>query len=216
MADTSNKPQIAVRAANPTDIPSISSIHTHYVLNTVITFKTTPLSPDEHLSNLSKLQDLRLPYLVATIPSFGVVGYTYVSGFRSGKGGYIHTVELSLFVHADHLYKGIGTVLLKTLIDVLKTPGEHVEFVSGVRDKDQRVRHVIACMSVNTDSREEGLGLRKWYENFGFVHVGHLKEVGHKFDRWLVVLQLPLEYNRFWLTLESCRIDTMYLQLTLW
>jgi len=90
-----------------------------------------------------------------------------------------------LFVSPSHLYAGIGTLLLTKLISVLSNPSENIEYYpNGIRGTEEKVRQVIACMAVNIDSKEGGLGLKKWYERFGFVFVGHLKEVGFKFDRW--------------------------------
>jgi L-amino acid N-acyltransferase YncA len=175
---------VTLRAATPDDMPSVSEIHKHYVLNTVITFTMEPLSDEQHVDSLKKVQAQNLPYLVAVSEESKVVGYSYLSGFRSGKGGYRHTVELSLFCHPDYLYQGIGSALLKRILEVVAKPKENLGFVTGVRPDDQKVRQVIACMAVNTDSKEEGLGLRKYYESFGFVLNGHLKQVGHKFDQW--------------------------------
>lgn len=180
------KLSINTRAAIPSDIPSIYHIHKHYVLNTVITFKTEVTSEAVHLENLQYVQEQqKLPYLVAESESKEVVGYTYVSGFRSGKAGYKHTVELSLFCHPDHLYKGVGTTLLSRLLKVLTNPDDHLDiYIHGPRGVDAKVRQVIACMAVNIDSKEEGIGLKNWYEGFGFLMKGHLSEVGFKFDRW--------------------------------
>jgi L-amino acid N-acyltransferase YncA len=196
-------PKATVRPAVPSDIPSITEIHAHYTLKTVITFKTEVTTSEQQLENLVKIHAQKLPYLVAVLPSSPsemtsnseaehkqepkVIGYTYVSGFRSKKAGYIHTVELSLFVHPSHLYGGTGTMLLKKLIGVLSSPAEHAEYYpKGIRSEEERVRQVIACMAVNVDSKEEGLGLKRWYEGFGFVFSGLLKEVGFKFGKWSV------------------------------
>jgi L-amino acid N-acyltransferase YncA len=180
------KPIIRTRCAIPLDVPAIYEIHKHYVLNTVITFKTEVTSEEAHVENLSFIQEQqKLPYLIAEAEDQAIVGYAYVTGFRSGKAGYKHTVELSLFCHPEHLYEGIGTTLLNRLLDVLSSPEANMEFyVSGIREDDQKVRQVIACMAVNTNSKEEGIGLKKWYEGFGFVLKGHLSEVGFKFDQW--------------------------------
>jgi L-amino acid N-acyltransferase YncA len=195
-----------IRPATSSDIPFVAKIHAHYTLNTVITFKTEVTTPEKHLENFENIQAQKLPYLVAVSPSPEecstdpasaspqidmaptepeVIGYSYVTGFRSGKGGYIHTVELSLFVSPAHLYGGTGTLLLNRLISVLQNPSDNSEYYpNGIRGEDQRVRQVIACMSVNVDSKENGLGLKKWYEGFGFVFSGHLKQVGFKFGKW--------------------------------
>lgn len=47
------------------------------------------------------------------------------------------------------------------------------------------VRNVIACMALDTkEGKDGGEGLRKWYENRGFVERGRLKGVGFKKGRW--------------------------------
>jgi L-amino acid N-acyltransferase YncA len=214
---STSKIKPTIRPATPLDIPSITEIHTHYTLNTVITFKIKPTTAEQHLGNLENVWKQKLPYLVAVSPEAAeaeesakvqtppesisnpgspsetpssypdVLGSAYVSGFRSGKAGYLHTVELSLFVSPSHLYEGIGTALLTKLISVLSKPEENKEFFpGGIRSDEDKVRQVIACMAVDEDGKEDGLGLKKWYESFGFVFRGHLKEVGWKFGKWCV------------------------------
>ncbi|KAF2816822.1 GNAT family N-acetyltransferase [Mytilinidion resinicola] len=189
-------PQVALRAAREGDIPQINAIHAFYVLNTVTTFTITPATDDDALSKFRAAVSQGLPYLVAVDNATAdVVGFAYASGFRSGLSGYRHTVEISLFCHPDHRSKGAGTLLLRKLIDVLKHPEDHAEFVTVARNEDARVRNLIACMAVDEQGWKNGLGLKEYYEKFGFEQMGHLKRVGHKFDRW---------------------IDTIYLQLCLW
>jgi L-amino acid N-acyltransferase YncA len=181
-----NMPKLPVtlRPATSEDMASVAEIHKHYVLNTVITFTMEPLSIEQHLENLKKVKGQNLPFIVAVSEESKVVGYSYLSGFRNYKQGYRHTVELSLFCHPDYLYQGIGSALLSMILDVAARPEENNQFKTGVREEDRRVRQIIACMSVNTDSKEEGLGSKRYYEGFGFVFNGHLKQVGHKLDRW--------------------------------
>ncbi|KAF2503250.1 acyl-CoA N-acyltransferase [Lophium mytilinum] len=189
-------PQVALRAAGEGDIPHINAIHAFYVLNTVITFTITPATDDEALSKFRAVVSQGLPYIVAVDNvTADIVGFAYASGFRTGKSGYRHTVEISLFCHPDHRAKGAGTLLLRKLIEVMKHPEDHADFVTVARDEDARVRNLIACMAVDEQSGKNGLGLKEYYEKFGFEQMGHLKRVGHKFDRW---------------------IDTIYLQLSLW
>jgi L-amino acid N-acyltransferase YncA len=198
-----------IRPATPSDMPTITKINEHYTLNTVITFKTEVTTCEQHVANLEKVRSQKLPYLVAVsaptpestpAPSSTeikaeetstseskVIGYAYVSGFRSssGKASYIHTVELSIFLDPSHVYGGTGTLLLKTLISVISNPSEYSEYYpNGIRGDDVKVRQVIACMALDVDGKENGLGLKRWYEGFGFVFSGHLKEVGFKFGRW--------------------------------
>lgn len=184
-----------LRPATPSDIPAVFEIHKYYTLNTVITFKIAVTSEEDHLKTLKSVQSQHLPYIVATMAdtladesksSQRTVGYAYCSGFRGSKVGYRHTVELSLFCHPEYRSMGIGTQLLNKVLQVLSKPEQNMDFLAdGVaRGEDQKVRQIIACMAIDETGIERGLGLKRWYENFGFEEVGHLKKVGHKFDRW--------------------------------
>lgn len=189
------QPAVKLRPATPSDMAGVFEIHKYYTLETVITFKTVVTSEEAHLSNLKSIQSQHLPYMVAVLPASSqesqeprelVVGYAYCSGFRSGKAGYRHTVELSLFCHPNHRLQGIGTLLLNKLLEVLAKPEANAEWIEGeiIREDDRRVRQVIACMAIDETARDDGYGLKKYYESFGFREVGHLSMVGHKFDRW--------------------------------
>lgn len=183
-----------IRSALESDIPAIAAFHQWYVLNTVITFRTEPTTVTELLGHYRKLKERGLPYLVA-VPSSDyddtsptksrsetpvVLGFTYCSGFRSAKAGYAHTGELSLFCHPECRGRGIGGLLLNELISILKAP----MLYTGLNVGEYGVRSLIACMALDTEGKERGEGLVKWYERFGFVERGRLKKVGYKFGRW--------------------------------
>lgn len=186
---------VTLRPATAADMAGVFEIHKHYTLKTVMTFKVDVTSETEHWNNLKKVQSQRLPYIVAIlpVPSEGggelrdrVIGYTYCSGFRGDKAGYLHTVELSLFCHPEHRYQGAGTLLLNKLLEVVKAPDKNKEWIEGgiVRGEDSAVRQIIACMAIDETGKHDGYGLKMWYEKFGFEEVGHLKNVGYKLDRW--------------------------------
>lgn len=185
-----------IRRATTEDIAAINAIHKHYVTNTVITFVTEPNSDEATLANYNKVKDEGLPYLVAMHPDgTTILGYTYVSSFRGVKPGYRHTLELSLFVHPDHVRREIGRQLLNQLIDILKHPQNCKEFFDGERLFDFPPRQLMAVMAVDIDMPGKGWKLRDWYVQQGFEQRAHLKEVGWKKERW---------------------VDTVYLQLGLW
>ena len=95
-------------------------------------------------------------------------------------------MELTLYCHPDHLSQGIGSVLLSKVLEIMSQPEQNSkEFLNGnVRPEDRRVRQIMAVMAVDAESRDGGLGLKKYYEGFGFELQGHLKQMGHKLDRW--------------------------------
>lgn len=177
-----------IRPARKEDIPAINAIHAHYVLNTVITFLLEPLSDETALAKFENIEQEGLPFLVAVDPSIDnkILGYTYVSPFRSAKGGYKHSVELSLFCHPDTTSQGAGSALLAKITDVLKRPGEYEpEWISGRwATEDGKAGNVISCMALDETGMKGGWALKEWYEKRGFEMGGHLKKVGRKFDRW--------------------------------
>lgn len=186
--------EITIRRALPDDIPSINRIHAHYVSNTVITFSTTPNIDAEALDNYNKTQDLGLPYLVATDSSGSVLGFTYVGPFRGVRPGYRHTLELSLFLHPEHVRKGIGKMLLTRIVAILEEPSEWREWFEGTRMLEHRPKQLIAVMAIDIEGPGGGLKLGDWYVQMGFEERGGLKGVGWKKERW---------------------VDTVYLQKTL-
>lgn len=152
-----------IRRATPDDIPAINNIHKHYVTNTVITFVTEPNSDEATLANYEKVKAEGLPYLVAVdLDRKTILGYTYVSSFRGVKPGYRHTLELSLFVHPDHVRRGIGRQLLNQLIGTLRQPDLHKDFFDGERLFDFKPRQLMAVMAVDVDMPGEGWKLRDW------------------------------------------------------
>jgi L-amino acid N-acyltransferase YncA len=178
-----------LRACSVFDLPAIQSILEYYVTHTVLTLALTPPSIDELRESWKKSTSQGLPYLVAVDEGNNqVIGYCYAGESRVGGGraGYRHTVELSLFCHPDHMKKGIGSQLLEKLVEVLKAPEQFPEYVATSRHEDEKARILLACMSVDETTWNQGLGLRDFYVKHGFEEVGNLKKVGHKFGRWCV------------------------------
>lgn len=177
---------LTIKPAEPKHIPSITAIQTHYALNTVLTFATNGLTVDDFRARYHNIvSENQLPFLVAVLPAKSpsasetqseaaqdeetVVGYTYIAPFRLSLQAYTHTGELCLFIHPEYLYQGIGSVLLKALLEACK---------------ETRIREVLAVMAVDVETRGGGLGLRDWYVGWGFREVGKMERVGRKFERW--------------------------------
>lgn len=206
-------PAATLRPCCVDDIPAITAIVEYYILNTVITFALTPIPQDEILQKWKAVLSENYPYIVAVDEKQELVGFSYASGFRSERKGYRHTVEMSLFCRPDCTAKGIGSQLLQKLIEIIKAPDEFPEYIATPRDEDNKIRQVLAVMSVDETGWKNGLGLRDWYLKHGFEEVGHMKKVGHKFGRWSVFSRrvTPVDVSN-----PDCRIDTRYLQLSLW
>jgi phosphinothricin acetyltransferase len=92
-----------------------------------------------------------------------LLGFASFGAFRPHPA-YKYTVEHSVYVHAEHRGQGLGTVLLKRIVEEAEAFGAHA--VIGAIDAEN----------------EPSLRL---HQSLGFERVGTLPQVGFKFGRWL-------------------------------
>ena len=160
------KPDVAIRPATAKDLPAINDIYNHYVLHSTCTYQEEPSTMDER-SAWFKAHGPHHPVTVAT--EFGeVVGWASISKFHQ-RSAYGRTVENSVYVRHDLHRRGIGRALLVDLIERAKGAGHHT--IMALIDRDQAGSVAI-------------------HRSFGFKEVGCLREVGHKFNRWLDVVYM--------------------------
>ena len=95
-----------------------------------------------------------------------IVGWGSLSQFRP-RAAYAHSVEASVYLRHDVHRRGIGKALLLDLIARAKEAGHHT--LIGGASADQ-----VASLALQ--------------KSLGFQQVGHFKEVGSKFGRWLDVI----------------------------
>jgi phosphinothricin acetyltransferase len=102
-----------------------------------------------------------------------VVGFASFGEFRAWPG-YRYTVEHSVHVRADRRGAGVGSALMRQIIDAARRQQKHV-LIAGV-------------------DAENAASIR-FHERLGFERVAHFRQVGFKFGRWLdlVFLQLMLQ-----------------------
>lgn len=164
---------LIVRRATQADAPAINDIYNHYVRTSSATFDTVEMAPADRVVWLSHHGDEH-PVLVAEHEG-DVVGWGSLSKWAT-RAAWQHTVEVSTYVAAPALGRGIGPVLLRELVACARDAGHHA---------------VIAQISA------DNLPSLKMGERAGFEPVGTLREVGHKFDRWidLVMLELILGHD---------------------
>ena len=176
---------VKVRNAAEEDLSQIQPIFEYYVLNTVVSFLVQKPPPDYIKSRYQESTARKLPYLVAVEEDSGtVVGYSYASAFRGFMLGYGHSVEMTIFCQPDHKGKGIGNQLMDAMLRALRET-KHVSKEAGYEDNtvEFTIRKVFAIMAVDETAPGGGLGLRDWYQKWGFEEVGRLKEVGFKKGR---------------------------------
>ncbi|ERS98089.1 hypothetical protein HMPREF1624_04868 [Sporothrix schenckii ATCC 58251] len=186
---------IVIRAAREADMPQIERIIRHYILTTVLTFHEEPQPEESYVASYRAIQAAGLPYLVAVRADDddAVVGYTSAMGFRAARSAYRFTSELTLFCDHSYTGRGIGSRLLRALLDVLAAPETFLtkyggSYPDGVQPR--RIRHLIAVMAVNDEGKRNGMALKEFYESFGFVLRSHLVGVGFKFNKWIDTMEL--------------------------
>ncbi|KAF7196315.1 L-methionine sulfoximine/L-methionine sulfone acetyltransferase [Pseudocercospora fuligena] len=116
------------------------------------------------------------PFIVAVIDQ-QVVGFAYSSDFNE-RLGYQHTVEDSVYLHPDHLGKGLGRILLQAIIDRLGRLGKKV---------------VVAKMSILPGQDPKDNPSCRLHLALGFRVVGRMLNVGFKLDTLVDVIILQLD-----------------------
>ncbi|MFG1480003.1 N-acetyltransferase family protein [Xanthobacter sp. V4C-4] len=154
---------IVVRPSRDQDVEAMLAIYRRHIRRGVeegVDDGDTP-QPDDLRERRKNLKSRRFPHLVATLHG-EVVGYAYVVLFRK-RPAYRYTVKHSIYVHHDHLGRGVGRRLMGGLIDACAAAG--FRQMMGYIDAD------------NTAS----LAL---HERFSFVRVGYLPAVAYRYGRW--------------------------------
>ena len=158
-----------VRRALEADLADILTIYKHAIATTTAVFDHRPHTLAMRQEWFEAKQHADLPVFVATADD-RIVGFATYGPFRAWPG-YKYTVEHSVYV-AEHAWRrGIGRALLRAV----------------VADVSERSYHAIVA-GIDADNAPS----LRLHESLGFVEVGHLKQVGFKFDRWLDLKFLEL------------------------
>jgi phosphinothricin acetyltransferase len=154
---------VTIRRGELADLEAIIEIYNEAVLTTTATFDTEPQSTSDRLPWFHSHGE-RHPILVA-VADGQVIGWASLSKW-SERPAYADTAETSFYVKAGHRGQGVGRALKGAIID----EAHRLKF------------HTLIARVAEASS--ESLHLN---EEFGFVHVGTLKEVGRKFGKLLDV-----------------------------
>lgn len=153
-----------IRNATETDLPGILAIYNEVIRTSSAVYTEQEATLEDRRVWLAARAAQGYPVLVAADPVGGsVLGYSTFGDFRP-KPGYRHTVEHSVYVHADARGRGLGAALVKPLFDLAAATGKHV-MVAGID-------------AANPASI-------RLHERLGFERAGMLREVGTKFGCWL-------------------------------
>lgn len=162
-----------IRPAVVDDAPAILDIYNHEVQTSVVTFDLVARTEGEQRAWISDRSGAHV-VLVAEDAEAGIVGFGALSPYRE-RPGYSTTVEDSVYVHRDHRGRGVGRLLLAELVETARAHGFH------------------ALMAKVVGGHEASITL---HAAAGFEVVGHEREVGRKFGRWLDVVLMERLLDR--------------------
>jgi len=161
-----------IRNARPDDANVIAAIYAHHVLQGTASYDEDPPPASFWSEKIATVRARGWPFLAA-MSDGELVGYCYATQFRD-RAAYRFTCENSIYVHPDHLARGIGRSLLNELLKAARKAGfkQMIAVIGGAEPASIALHR--AC---------------------GFVEAGRLKSAGFKFGRCLdsVYMQRSLE-----------------------
>lgn len=157
-----------VRDATESDMAQVQEIYAGHVLHGLATFEEIPPNVAEMLSRRDAVLAAGLPYLVAESQGL-VLGYAYAAAYRP-RPAYRYTIEDSVYVRPGHVGKGVGSALLRQLIERCEA-GPWRQMLAVIGDRD------------NAGS----IGLHR---SLGFQAAGVQRSVGFKLGRWVDTIQM--------------------------
>ncbi|WP_211471881.1 arsinothricin resistance N-acetyltransferase ArsN1 family B [Collimonas humicola] len=152
-----------IRPATVADAAAICHIYNPYILDTVISFETEPVTAEQMRQRILDIT-ANLPWLVC-VEGDEILGYAYATKWRA-RAAYQHAVESSVYLSPLAAGKGLGSALYRALIAELEKLPVHT---------------VIGGIALPNAA---SVGL---HEKMGYVKVAHFAQVGKKFDRWIDV-----------------------------
>ena len=149
-----------IRRAKAEDGAALCAIYAPYITDTTITFEYE-VPTDVAFSDRIRETAAQFPYLVCEKDG-GIIGYAYAHRIRE-RAAYDWDAELSVYLKQGMHGRGIGTVLLACLIELLEMQG---------------LRHLYSCVTM-PNPRSVGMQHRLGFEDAGVWHSS-----GWKFGAW--------------------------------
>lgn len=154
--------ELCVRPAVRDDLPRLTEIYNHYVVNTPITFDIETYTVERRESWFAQFSARGRYRLLVADENGLVLGYAGTTRFRP-KAAYDTTVELTIYCAQEAIGKKIGSRLYATLFE-------------AVRDED--INRFVAGYTLPNPASAA------LHERFGFQAVGIFTQVGRKFGRY--------------------------------
>ena len=162
MTDTS--PAIVIRPSEDKDVEAMLAIYRFHIKRGVepgAYHEEDTLQSGDLKRRRKNMKSKRLPHLAAELNGT-LIGYAYAVPFRK-RPAYRFVVKHSIYVRNDRLGRGIGRMLLASLIDACAAGGyrQMIGYIDGANEASFRL-----------------------HTSFGFHEVGRLPSVGYKFGHW--------------------------------
>lgn len=154
--------ELAIRPAAPEDLPRLTEIYNHYVLNTPITFDLVPFTVESRRPWFQQFGSSGRHRLLVAEQAGAIVAYAGSHSFRT-KQAYETTVEVTIYCAPDATGRGVGRKLYEALFAELHDQDIH-SFIAGV-----------------TLPNAASVAL---HERFGFSLTGVMHGVGRKFGQY--------------------------------
>ncbi|MEV6298247.1 N-acetyltransferase family protein [Actinoplanes sp. NPDC051861] len=158
---------LTIRDATPADAAACAAIYRPYVLDTAITFETSPPTPAEMAERIAAAH----AWLVACLAD-DVIGYAYAGPFAT-RAAYRWSCEVSVYVDRERRRTGAGRALYGELLPRLTSRGFQV------------------AVAKTTQPNEPSMAL---HAAFGFQLIGTHPRIGFKNGAWhdVAITQLNL------------------------
>lgn len=150
----------------PVHLEAIRGIFNEAILNTTALYEYEPRSMETMQTWWQAKQKAGHPVIGVLDETGLLMGFASYGPFRTFPA-YQHTVEHSVYVDTRFRGRGLGTQLLERLIRTAEARGCHT--MIGVIDAEN-------ATSISL------------HERLGFTPCGQVREVGHKFGRWLDIV----------------------------
>jgi L-amino acid N-acyltransferase YncA len=155
---------VKVRNSRDSDVPAMLAIYLHHIAKGVDMRQEGGIEApdaDDIKRRRKSMHSRKMPHIVAEEGGL-VLGYAYAVPFRK-RPAYRYTVKHSIYIHQDHVRRGLGKRLMEALVDTCAAAGfrQMIGYIDAAN---------VASLAI--------------HEQFGFRKVGFLPQVGFKFGRW--------------------------------
>lgn len=163
-----------IRSARPADAENITATWNWAIAETDAIFRTTPHDPQERAAFIGDLLEQDYPFLLAEDDDGAYLGFAFYQPLGNPavwRGSMENTIYVSPAAHGQ----GVGKALLRELIARARA--------------DERV-HTLIALIVSTNAASLQL-----HRSLGYEDAGMLREVSHKFGRWISLKYLQLVFD---------------------